>query len=44
MNKIHLVFSSTQNRMGRIIRGITKFEYNHVSVSVDGMKTLYSFF
>lgn len=43
MNKIHLVFSSTQNRMGRMIRGITKFEYNHVSVSVDGMKTLYSF-
>lgn len=43
MNKIHLVFSSTQNKMGRAIRGITKFEYNHVSVSVDGMKTLYSF-
>lgn len=43
MNKIYIVFSSTQNKMGRMIRGITKFEYNHVSVSVDGMKTLYSF-
>ena len=43
MNKLYLVFSSTQNRMGRMIRGITKFEYNHVSVSVDGMKNLYSF-
>ena len=43
MNKIYLLFSSTQNRMGRMIRGITKFEYNHVSVSIDGMNTLYSF-
>ena len=43
MNKIYLVFSSTQNKMGQMIRSITKFEYNHVSISVDEMKTLYSF-
>lgn len=30
---IYLVFSSTTNAMGRMIRAVTHYEYNHVSVS-----------
>lgn len=41
--KIYLVFSSTQNKMGHFIRRFTGFEYNHVSVSIDSLRTLYSF-
>lgn len=37
MEKYHLyiVFSSTPYRIGRLIRGVTRQEYNHVSIALD---------
>ncbi len=44
MNAIYVVFSSTPNRMGRMIRRVTKEEYNHASIALDSDLTrMYSF-
>lgn len=41
---IYLVFSSTTNAMGRMIRSVTHYEYNHVSVSLSPtLSPMYSF-
>lgn len=41
---IYLVFSATQNGMGRMIRRVTGYEFNHVSVSLcPAPGRLYSF-
>lgn len=41
---IYLVFSATQNGMGRMIRRVTGYRFNHVSVSLTaGSGRMYSF-
>lgn len=41
---IYIVFSSTPYTIGRIIRGITREEYNHVSIALDPeLKQMYGF-
>lgn len=43
-NKIYIVFSSTNTKIGKIIRFITKNQYNHISISLDKkIKEMYSF-
>ncbi len=44
MKNIYVIFSSTDLRIGRMIRFVTKNEYNHCSVCVDeDMSKFYSF-
>lgn len=43
MKSIYIIFFSTDLKTGMLIRKITRHKYNHVSISLDGMKTLYSF-
>lgn len=43
MKSIYVVFFSTDLRVGRFIRTMTRQKYNHVSISIDGLKTLCSF-
>lgn len=44
MYSIYVVFSSTPNRIGRMIRRVTKEEYNHASIALDSDLTrMYSF-
>ena len=40
---LYLVFSATPYRMGRAIRAVTHFEYNHVSLALSETGSLYSF-
>lgn len=41
---LYIVFSSTPGKMGKFIRTMTHYPYNHVAVSLDkDLKTLYSF-
>lgn len=41
---IYLVFSSTPNAMGHMIRGVTQYKYNHISVSLSPtLSPMYSF-
>jgi len=41
---IYIVFSSTSTKMGSLIRFVTRYKYNHVSLSFDkNIHTLYSF-
>lgn len=41
---IAVVFSSTSSKMGRLIRFVTKYQYNHVSLSLEeDLHRLYSF-
>lgn len=41
---LYVLLTKTQLKTGKIIRKITKFEYNHCSISFDkNFKTLYSF-
>ncbi len=43
-NKIYIVLSETQTVLAKIIRKYTKFNYNHVSISLDKqLKYMYSF-
>ncbi len=42
--EIYIVVSQTGAIMSRILKGVTKAEYNHVSLSLDkGLGTMYSF-
>ncbi len=43
MKSIYVVFAKTDLRVGRLIRLITHNRYNHVAISLDGLKTLCSF-
>ena len=45
MNKyLYVVFSSTPNKMGTLIRGFTGGQYNHVSIALDeSLSQMYSF-
>lgn len=40
---LYIVFSATPYRMGRAIRAVTHFEYNHVSLALSETGSLYSF-
>ena len=40
---LYVVFSATPYRMGRAIRMVTHFEYNHVSLALSETGSLYSF-
>lgn len=40
---LYVVFSATPYRMGRAIRAVTHFEYNHVSLALSETGALYSF-
>lgn len=40
---LYVVFSATPYRMGRAIRAVTHFEYNHVSLALSETGSLYSF-
>ena len=41
---LYVVFSSTPCKMGKLIRTVTRYEYNHTSISLDPeFKTIYSF-
>ena len=41
---VYIIFSHTHTRIGALIRLVTRHEYNHVSVALDGdFKTMYSF-
>jgi len=41
---LYIVFSSTPFKMGKMIRFVNRFNYNHVSISLDGgLNMLYSF-
>ena len=40
---LYVVFSATPYRMGRAIRAVTRFEYNHVSLALNETGALYSF-
>ena len=41
---IYVVFSSTDCKIGKLIRVVTRFEYNHTSLCTDPeLKTMYSF-
>ena len=40
---LYVVFSATPYRMGRAIRAVTRFEYNHVSLALSETGSLYSF-
>lgn len=41
---IYLIFSHTTNRMGEMIRTLTQYEYNHVSISMsENLSEIYSF-
>lgn len=41
---IYIVFSSTQGKMGKMIRLVTDYPYNHVSLALDEkLQTFYSF-
>lgn len=41
---IYLIFSHTTNRMGEMIRTITQYDYNHVSISLsENLSEIYSF-
>lgn len=43
-NHIYIVFSSTSTKMGSFIRFVTRYKYNHVSLSFDkNIQTMYSF-
>ena len=43
MNSVYVVFARTDLKVGRMIRIMTRNRYNHVAISLDGMKTLCSF-
>ena len=40
---LYVVFSATPYRMGRAIRMVTRFEYNHVALALSETGPLYSF-
>lgn len=41
---LYVIFSSTPCRMGKLIRTVTGYEYNHTSISLDPeFKSIYSF-
>ncbi len=40
---IYIVFFATDLKTGRFIRTMTRHRFNHAAISLDGMKTLYSF-
>lgn len=40
---VYIVFFATDFKTGRFIRTFTRYRYNHVALSLDGMKTLCSF-
>lgn len=43
-NAIYIVFSATPTGMGRLIRLVTQYHYNHVSISLSGdIRRMYSF-
>ena len=42
--KIYLIFSMTTTKVGKMIRRVTKYPYNHVSVSLTpDLAVIYSF-
>lgn len=42
--RIYLIFSITTTKVGKMIRRVTKYPYNHVSVSLDeSLEQVYSF-
>lgn len=44
MPSIYVVFTSTPYKIGKIIRKVTHYHYNHVSVALDSeLTTMYSF-
>lgn len=43
MKSIYVIFSGTDLKVGRLIRVMTRNQYNHASISLDGLETLYSF-
>ena len=44
MHYIYIVFSSTPNRVGRIVRKVTGETYNHVSIALDeNLSRMYGF-
>ncbi|MCD7822690.1 MAG: hypothetical protein LUG86_01530 [Oscillospiraceae bacterium] len=40
---VFIVFFATDLKTGRFIRTITRHRFNHAAISLDGMKTFYSF-
>lgn len=41
---LYVVFSSVPNKLGKIIRTLTRYPYNHISISLDPeLKSMYSF-
>ncbi|MBQ9079829.1 MAG: hypothetical protein IJY27_02045 [Clostridia bacterium] len=43
-NFLYLIFSHTNNRMGGVIRTVTRYDYNHVSVALtSNLSKIYSF-
>ncbi|MCD8108402.1 MAG: hypothetical protein LUE20_10670 [Oscillospiraceae bacterium] len=40
---IYIVFFATDLKTGRFIRTMTRHRFNHAAISLDGMKTFYSF-
>ena len=43
--KIYLIFSMTTTKVGKMIRRVTKYPYNHVSVSLTpDLAVIYSLF
>lgn len=44
MNKLYLVLSKTNTKMGSLLRKVTRYEYNHISVSLEkNLSQMYSF-
>lgn len=43
-NNLYIILSATPLKMGKFIRKVTKYQYNHVSISIDNeLKEFYSF-
>ncbi|MCD7732005.1 MAG: hypothetical protein LUH56_00990 [Oscillospiraceae bacterium] len=40
---VYIVFFATDLKTGRFIRRMTRHRFNHAAISLDGMKTFYSF-
>ncbi|MCD7847088.1 MAG: hypothetical protein LUG49_03520 [Oscillospiraceae bacterium] len=40
---IYIVFFATDLKTGRFIRTVTRHRFNHAAISLDGMRTFYSF-
>lgn len=44
LNTIYVIFTATPYRTGRFIRFVTRYRYNHVSISLDqGLQNMFSF-